>query len=241
MIKQLLALVFLAGGLLGAAWADEAVVRNGVKAFLGEEAKIEGISRAGFLGLYEVLVVRSEGLRILYTDEQAQYFIFGSVIEAKSQTNFTEARLRKLNAISFADLPLDQAVKIVRGKGTRPLAYFADPRCQYCKRFDQELTQVDDVTVYVFLLPIIAKDSAAVSTAVWCSPDPAKAWLDLMLKNIAPTGSASCDTPLDKNLALSRKYGIKGTPTLVFADGQRLSGGMAAARLSQLLDEASAR
>jgi thiol:disulfide interchange protein DsbC len=241
MIRKALAAVFLAGCAIGAADADEATVRNGVKAFLGEEAKIEGISRAGFLGLYEVLVATPEGMRILYADEQARYFIFGSVIEAKNQTNHTEARLRKLNAIRFADLPLAQAVKIVRGKGTRPLAYFADPRCQYCKRFDQELTQVDDVTIYVFLLPIIAADSSALAGAVWCSPDRAKAWLDLMLKNIAPSAAANCDTPLERNIALSRKYGIKGTPALVFADGQRLSGWMPAARLSQLLDEAGGR
>ena len=241
MIKRFLAFVFLTGGLLGAAWADEAAVREGVKAFLGEEARIEGISRAGFLGLYEVLVATPEGIRILYTDEQARYFVFGNVIEAKSQTNFTEARLRKLNAIRFADLPLAQAVKIVRGKGTRPLAYFADPRCSYCKRFDQELTQVDDVTIYVFLLPIIAADSPAIASAVWCSPDRGKAWLDLMLKNITPTAAGNCDAPLEKNIALSRKYGIKGTPALVFADGQRLSGWMPAAKLSQLLDEANAR
>ena len=240
MIKRLLALLVLAGA-LGAARADEAAVRNGVKAFLGEDARIEGISRAGFLELYEVLVVTPEGTRILYTDEQARYFVFGNVIEAKSQTNFTEARLRKLNAIRFADLPLAQAVKIVRGKGTRPIAYFADPRCQYCKRFDQELTQVDDVTVYVFLLPIIAADSPAVSSAIWCSPDRGKAWLDLMLKNIAPAAATNCDAPLGKNLALGKKYGIKGTPTLVFADGQRLSGWMPAAKLSQLLDDANAR
>jgi len=217
------------------------VVRKGVKAFLGEEAKIEGISRAGFLGLYEVLVVRSEGLRILYTDAQAQYFIFGSVIEAKSQTNFTEARLRKLNAISFADLPLDQAVKIVRGKGTRPLAYFADPRCQYCKRFDQELTQVDDVTVYVFLLPIIAKDSAAVSTAVWCSPDRAKAWLELAAApqpKVSPAGT-SCPTPLDKVHELGRKLGVNSTPTLFLANGERLSGGLGPDDLKELLDRAA--
>jgi thiol:disulfide interchange protein DsbC len=241
MIKQLLAFVFLAGSFLGAAWADEATVRKGVKALLGEDAKIEGISRTGFLGLYEVLVATSEGVRILYTDEQAEYLIFGSVIESKTQVNLTEARSRKLNAIRFADLPLTQAFKIVRGKGTRALAYFADPRCQYCKRFDQELTQVDDVTVHVFLLPIIAQDSPAVASSIWCSPDPGKAWLDLMLKNITPTATGNCDTPLEKNIALSRKYGIKGTPALVFADGQRQAGWMPAARLSQLLDEANAR
>jgi thiol:disulfide interchange protein DsbC len=240
MIKKLLTALAFGAALPGAASADEATVRKAVKAFLGEESTIEGVSRAGFLGLYEVLVATPEGTRILYTDAAAQYFIFGSVIEAQSQTNHTEARLRRLNAIRFADLPLAQAVKIVRGKGTRPLAYFADPRCQYCKRFDQELSQVDDVTVYVFLLPIIAQDSPALSAAVWCSADRGKAWLDLMLKNVTPA-AAACDTPLEKNLALGRKFGIKGTPTLIFADGQRLSGWMPAARLSQLLDEAGAR
>jgi len=241
MIKQLLAVVFLAGGLHSASWANEDLIRKGVEAFIGAELKVDAISPAGFLGLYEVRVVTPQGIRILYTDAQAQYFFRGNVIAAKDKSDLTEARLRKANAIRFDDLPLPQALKIVRGKGTRSLAYFADPRCQYCKRFDQELAQLDDVTVYVFLLPIIAKDSAAVSTAVWCSPDRAKAWQDLMLKNIAPAGSADCDTPLDKNIALSRKYGIKGTPTLVFADGQRVSGGMPAARLSQLLDEVNAR
>jgi thiol:disulfide interchange protein DsbC len=241
MIKQLLAFVFLAGSLLGAAWADEAMVRKGVKALLGEEAKIEGISRTGFLGLYEVLVATAEGVRILYTDERAEYLIFGSVIEAKSQENLTEARSRKLNAISFADLPLAQAFKIVRGKGTRTLAYFADPRCQYCKRFDQELTQIDDVTVHVFLLPIIAKDSPALASAVWCSSDRAKTWQDWMLKEVTPTAAGNCDTPLEKNIALSRKFGIKGTPALVFADGQRQSGWIPAARLSQMLDDANVR
>jgi thiol:disulfide interchange protein DsbC len=240
MIRKL-AVFFLMAGVCLAARADEATVRSGVKGFLGDEARIEGISRAGFLDLWEVLVVTPEGTRILYADDQARYFVFGSVIEAKSQTNFTEARLRKLNAIRFADLPLAQAVKIVRGKGTRPIAYFADPRCQYCKRFDQELTLVDDVTIYVFLLPIIAADSPAVASSVWCSPDRGKAWTDLMLKNVMPTAAPGCETPLEKNIALSKRHGIKGTPALVLADGQRLTGWVDAARLSKMLDEASAR
>jgi|SRR5262245_7534218 len=241
MMKKLLAVLVLAGGLVAASWADEAAIRKGIEAILGSDAKVEGISRAGFLGLYEVRIATSEGVRILYTDEQAQYFVVGNVYDAKTDANLTEARLRKLNAIRFADLPLAQSFKIVRGKGTRTLAYFSDPRCPYCKRFDQELTQIDDVTVHVFLIPIIAPDSAALSKAVWCSPDRAKAWLDLMLRDVTPTAKGDCDTPLDKNLALSRKYQISGTPTLIFADGQRVSGWMPAPRLSKMLDEAAAR
>ena len=127
----------------------------------------------------------------------------------------------------------------MRGKGTRQLAYFSDPRCPYCKKFDQALQDVDDVTVHVFLIPIIAPDSAAASKAVWCAPDRAKAWLDLMLNEVAPPApKANCETPIERNLGLSRKYRINGTPTLVFADGQRVSGVLSAARLSKMLDEA---
>jgi thiol:disulfide interchange protein DsbC len=232
-------------GLLGfavAARADEAAIRRSVEALLIEGAKIEGISKAGFLGLYEVRLSTPEGVRILYTDEDAAYFFAGAVIEAKTQTDVTEARLRKLNAIRLEELPLAQAFKIVRGKGTRQLVYFSDPRCPYCRRLDQELTQVDDVTVHVFLLPIIAPDSAAISKAVWCSPDRAKAWLDLMLRGVQPAApKASCDTPLDKNLALGRKYKINSTPTLIFADGRRVSGAMPADQLSKMLAEAAKR
>jgi thiol:disulfide interchange protein DsbC len=239
MMRKLLLLVLL--GVAAAARADEAAIRKAAEALLAENARVESVSKAGFLGLYEVRISTPEGARILYADEDGTYFFIGTVLDAKTQSDLTEARLRKLNAIRFADLPLAQAFKIVRGKGTRQLAYFSDPRCPYCRKFDQELTQVDDVTVHVFLFPIIAADSAAISKAVWCSPDRTKAWLDLMLQGIQPTAKATCDTPIEKNLALGRKYGINGTPTLIFADGQRISGWMPAARLSKMLAETSKR
>jgi thiol:disulfide interchange protein DsbC len=242
-MKTMLRTLFLFAllGFAVAARADEAAIRKSVEALLVEGAKIEGISKAGFLGLYEVRLSTPEGVRILYTDEDATHFFAGAVIEAKTQTDLTEARLRKLNAIRFQDLPLAQAFKIVRGKGTRQLAYFSDPRCPYCRKFDQELTRVDDVTVHVFLIPIIAPDSAAISKAVWCSPDRAKAWLDLMLNGVQPTAKATCDTPIEKNLAFSRKHGINSTPTLIFADGQRVPGWMPADRLSKMLADAAKR
>ena len=226
----------------GAAHANEEAVRKAIVEMLGTEAKVEGIAKTGILGLYEVRIGTEEGTRIVYTDEAARYFFIGNILDNETQANLTELRLRKLNAIRFADLPLAQAFKIVRGKGSRQIAYFADPRCPYCRRFDQELAKIDDVTVHVFLLPIIASDSAAVSKAIWCAPDRGKAWLDLMLKQIdPPPAKANCDTPIEKNLALGQKYRISGTPTFVLADGQRTSGAMTAARLSKLLDEVGRR
>ena len=225
----------------GAARADEAAIRKAAEELLADGARVEGISKADFLGLYEVRIATPEGARILYTDENGSYFFIGTVIDAKTKDDITEARLRKLNAVRFEDLPLAQAFKIVRGKGTRQLAYFSDPRCPYCRKFDQELTKVDDVTVHVFLIPIIARDSEAISKAVWCSPDRSKAWLDLMLNGVQPTAKPTCDTPIEKNLALSRKYGINGTPTLIFANGERVSGWMPADKLSKMLAGAAKR
>ena len=223
-----------------AAHANEDAIRKAVAGLLGDQVKVEVVTKTDILGLYEVRLTTEEGLRIVYTDEAASYFFVGNIFDNKTQTDLTEARMRKLNAIRFADLPLAQAFKIVRGKGSRQLAYFSDPRCPYCRRLDQELAKLDDVTVHVFLIPIIAADSAAVSKAVWCAPDRSKAWLDLMLKEVQPPApKANCDTPLEKNLALGKKYRINGTPTLVFADGQRIAGLMTASRLSKQLDEAN--
>ena len=241
MLRKLAAALALACA-AAAAHADEEAIRKGVTEMLGSEVKVEGITKTDVLGLYEVRLLTDEGVRIVYTDEAASFFFIGNIIDTKTQADITEGRLRKLNAIRVADLPLAQAFKLVRGKGTRQLVYFSDPRCPYCRRLDQELQKLDDVTVHVFLLPIIAPDSAAVSKAVWCAPDRGKAWLDLMLNKVEPPApKANCETPIEKNLALSRKYRINGTPTLVFPDGQRVAGMMSAARLSKTLDEAAAR
>jgi thiol:disulfide interchange protein DsbC len=242
MHRTLIAFLALAAALFagGASARDEATVRKAAEAFIGEDMKIDGVARAGFLGLWEVRVATPEGTRLLYTNDEATHFFIGSVFEGKTQSDLTEQRMRRLNSVRFADLPLNQAFKIVRGKGTRQFAYFSDPRCPYCKKFDQEIVKMDDVTVHVFLLPIISPESGPLSRAVWCSPDRAKAWQDLMLNNVRPTANGNCPNPIDRNLELGRKFRVNGTPTLIFVDGQRMSGWRPAPQLSKLLDEAQA-
>jgi thiol:disulfide interchange protein DsbC len=137
-------------------------------------------------------------------------------------------------------LPLASAFKIVRGNGKRQVAYFTDPNCPYCRKLEQEFTQVDDVTIHVFLYPILSAESMPKSKSVWCSPDRTKAWLDLMLKNIQPTAAATCDTPIEKVVSLGRKYKVESVPTIIFANGERLSGMRPAAQLSKLIEQAAA-
>jgi thiol:disulfide interchange protein DsbC len=217
------------------AYADEAEIRRVVEEKLGG-VKVEGV-QPGPLGLYEVRFRSSQGMRVVYTDANATHLILGKIYDTKTDRDLTEERLRKLNAINFESLPLDQAVKIQRGSGKRVLVMFSDPYCPACKQFEQTLQQVDDVTIYVFMFPVIRPELAEQSRQVWCSADRGKAWLDLALRGKRPSGSASCANPVEKNVELGHSLGVNSTPTLVFSNGERVAGSLKLADLSDLLEK----
>ena len=224
----------LAATLSMPAFADEAQIRKVLEPKLGG-AKIEGVER-GPLGLYEVRYRGEDGVRILYTDATATHIVVGKIYESKGDKDLTEVRLRKFNAIKFESLPLAQAVKIQRGNGKRTLVMFSDPYCPYCKQFEQTLQQIDNITVYVFMYPVIRPQLADHSKAVWCSSDRATAWLDLALRG-KPPAAASCDNPVQATLELGRKLGVNSTPTLFLASGEKIQGGLSVSDLKEILDQ----
>jgi thiol:disulfide interchange protein DsbC len=209
----------------------ELIIKRNLENKLGG-AKVEAVAKTPYLGLYEV---RLDG-QILYIDEKMNYIFSGEILDAKTMQNITEKRLRELSAIKWENLPLDAAVKTVRGNGKRILANFSDPNCPYCKRFEKDLAKVDDITIYTFLYPVLSQDSHEKSKAVWCSADKSKAWSELMLNGTLPA-AVRCDTPIDKILALGRKYRVTGTPTLIFANGERVPGAIAAEQIEKLLTQ----
>jgi thiol:disulfide interchange protein DsbC len=221
------------------AGANEAQIRKVLEQKL-QGVKIEGIAPAPVAGLWEVRYRTAKGIQILYSNATASHVIDGRIVEIRTERDLTEERLRKLNAIRFDSLPMEQAVKIQRGNGKRVLAMFSDPYCPACKQFEQTLQQIDNITVYVFMYPVIRPELADHSKAVWCSPDRSKAWLDLALRGQRPTSGLKCDTPVDKNVELGQSLGVNSTPTLIFASGERVAGGMRIADLVPLLDKAAA-
>jgi len=233
MIKKLLPIA-LTLAFVATAQADEAEVRKAMESKLG--AKVESVTKSGYLGLYEVYM---EG-NIFYTDEKMTAFIAGGqLIDAKTMKNTTEERMRKLTAIKFNELPLERAIKQVRGNGKRVLATFEDPNCGYCKRLAKDLQKLDNVTIYTFLYPILSEDSVKKSRQIWCSSDRAKGWNDWMLEGKAPALKDDCDTAaVTKNQEFGRKLNITGTPTMFFADGERVPGAMPLDRIEQKLSAA---
>jgi thiol:disulfide interchange protein DsbC len=226
MFKQLMPAIITAA-LVAPAYANdatEATIRKAVEAKFG--VKVEKITKTSYLGLYEVF---AEG-QMLYTDDKASAFFIGAIYDTKGQ-NVTGKRL-------FSLLPLDLAVKQVRGNGKGTLVTFEDPNCGYCKRLAADMQKLKDVTVYTFLYPILSEDSVTKSKNIWCASDRAKAWNDWMVNNTAPaTAKKDCNAPIEKLVGLGQSFQVTGTPTLLFADGARVPGAVPVSEIEKKLGE----
>jgi thiol:disulfide interchange protein DsbC len=211
--------------------ATEQKVKIEVQKQLGDRAKVTAVRSTPISGLYEVAI----GSDVVYADASARYLIQGEVIDLKTGINLTEQRSNDLNRIKWADLPLNDAIKVVRGKGTRQIAVFADPNCGFCKKLEKSFQQLDNVTIYTFLVPLLSQDSAVKSKQIWCSSDKVKSWNAWMLDNQSPSGQGDCATPLDRNTSLAKKLGVTGTPAMFFTDGSRISGAVPLASIEKKL------
>ena len=226
--------------LIAPAQADEAAIRKNLPAQVPNLPKIDEVSKGPVPGLWEVRM----GSEILYTDEQGQFLISGEVIDTKSRVNLTKERQDKLAAFDFAKLPLKDAIAIKQGTGARKLAVFVDPNCGYCKRFEKDVSNLKNVTVYTFLYPILGQDSQVKSRDIWCSKDPVKTWRDWMLSNVTPpaTKAPGCDiSALERNTELGRKHRVQGTPAAVFEDGSRAPGAVPGDELERRLSAVSGK
>lgn len=228
-------LLALLAALSLSAFAQEATIRKNLAERLPKLPAIDEITKTPMPGLYEVRINHSD---IFYTDEKGDFLIQGSLIDTKAQQDLTEQRVEKLTAIAFKDLPLKDAFTIVRGDGKRKMAVFEDPNCGYCKRFERDLVKIDNVTVHVFLYPILSADSGEKSRNIWCAKDKGKAFLDWMVRDVTPP-TAKCDAAaVARNFEFGKKARITGTPTIIFADGSRVPGAIGADRVEKLLAEA---
>jgi thiol:disulfide interchange protein DsbC len=218
--------------------AGETEIKKAVESVVRQDAAVVSIAKTPYGGLYEVVLNTGD---IVYSDVNGGFMIAqGRLIDTKTRTDVTAARDRELSRINIAELPLSQAVRQVRGNGKRMLITFEDPNCVYCKKLATDLKEMKDVTIYTFMIPILAADSLDKSRNIWCASDRAKAWTDWMIDGKA-AADAQCDNPIMKNAALARQYRVSGTPTIVFADGYRAGGYIAPAELERAVNDAGAK
>lgn len=218
-----------------AATAQEQITKN-LTQRIPQLAHIDEVRPTPMAGLFEVRL----GADIFYTDATGDFIIQGELIDTRAQRNLTEDRINQLTGIDFSKLPLKDAIKIVRGNGQRKMAIFEDPNCGYCKKLERDLQKLDNVTIYIFLYPILSQDSVKKSRNIWCSKDSADSWHQYMAqdKNI-PEAAAGCDiAAIERNLAFGRQHKITGTPTILFTDNRRVPGAISLAQVEKFLQEA---
>ena len=222
-------IVLLAGSLVR---ADEAAIRRNLSARVPDLPKIDEVRPSAMPGLWEVRL----GTEIIYSDADGSFVVEGALIDTRRQVDLTEERETGLKAFDFDNLPMRDAVTWSRGNGSRRLVVFADPNCTFCRKFELLLSDVPNLTVHTFLIPILGDDSTAKAKAIWCAPASKRGaiWRRWMVDGVAPPAAPACDTSaLDRNLVLQQRHGIVGTPSLVFRDGERVSGVMTSIALER--------
>lgn len=242
--KQLLSAIFVAVAMShGAAHAQAelpaaqlATLKQKLSQRMPQLPPIEGARTAPMPGLIELRA----GGHIFYTDVNGDYLIDGQLIDVRSQRNLTEERTDEINQVDFASLPLRDAVVWKSGNGKRRMVVFADPNCGYCKRLERDMQKLKDVTIYTFMIGILGDDSKAKADQIWCAKDRTQTWLNWMIEGEAPPRAlGQCGSPLQRNMALSQKLRVNGTPAIIFEDGSRLPGAASLQTLEQRLAKAA--
>lgn len=205
------------------------------KIYATQQLKVLSVHNTPIAGLYEVVV---SGNQLVYVDEQANYMLVGDLLDVNTRQSLTEERLAEINKIDYAKLPLEKAIKEVRGNGQRQIVVFSDPDCPYCKRLEQEFAQMTDLTIYTFLMPIpsLHPQAKTKSEQIWCQTDRTAAWTVWMRENKAPAKVAACANPVLETMALGETFGFNGTPTLIFPNGITVSGYMQKAKLEEAIN-----
>jgi thiol:disulfide interchange protein DsbC len=229
----------LLSALATGAQADEAEIRRALGARL-QAGAIESVRPSPVAGIFEVVVRGDSGVQIFYTDGAARYVFVGNLVDAQGNRDLTQDRTRELSAVKWESLPLEWSFVVRHGNGKRRIAVFSDPNCPYCRRFEGDLQKLGDVTIHLFLYPVIKQDSVRQVKAVWCSRDRARAWMDLMFRGVDPGNATDCDTPVERILALGRKVGARGTPTWILPNGEVHSGALPIEQVKTLLEAGNA-
>jgi len=187
---------------------------------------VDSIKPSPVKGLYEVV----SGGNVLYYDPAGNHIIFGEVwsgqgknLTADARTNIQTAKLDKIRP-HFAD-----AIKV--GSGPSEVVEFIDPDCPFCRKMDTFWRGRQDVTRYVFLMPLkqLHPQAEEKIAFILSSTDRGKALEDLVTGKYDDKALPA----VEKNVKMIKAHadvvasaGIGGTPAYyingVFVNGANM-------------------
>ncbi len=223
-----------------ASQVPDAAIRKALAQRLSPGTTIDAVRVSPVAGLFEVQI----GTQVLYVNEAATYLLQGNLVNLETGRNVTqersEALLAELEKIVMPALwssdALQDAVKLVKGNGSRKVVVFEDPYCGNCKKLRESFAEMSDITVYTFMVAALSPDSGTKARDLWCSADRSKAYDDWMVRGKAPTAAdKSCADPIARVASLAKRLGVGPVPHVVFSDGTKNLGYLASADLGKRL------
>jgi len=198
-------------------------------------------------------VVKTEvpGVFLVYGKQNVIYFvpetghlILGDIWDSKG-TNITDAPRKEVTA-KFAKVQQEQAQQalgnldlskaVVVGNGPKKIIEVTDPDCPHCKKASDYLETRDDVTRYIFFMPLdqIHPTAKYKASYILSAEDKEQAYRDIMAGKVQ-----SADVPQEEHILLAehrqvaKDLGVRGTPAF-WVNGTSVSGANIA-KLNQLL------
>jgi thiol:disulfide interchange protein DsbC len=190
-------------------------------------------------GLYEVLINNNE---ILYFSEDGEYLLLGDLRKADDKlTNLTEQRMDGVRKAKINNLKEEEMVVFApEGETKHTLNVFTDVDCFYCVKLHREVDKLNEAGVKVRYMAFpragIGSETYRTMVSVWCADDQQAALT--AAKNKQKVEPKTCDNPIQAQYKLGQELGVRGTPAILFDNGQLMPGYAPADKLIQMLEQA---
>ncbi len=197
--------------------------------------KVSQIKPAVMAGLYQV----SAGPVILYMSADGRYIFDGDVYDTQAKNqNLTEKERQTTRKALFAAIPDKEVIWYKAKNAKHTVTVFTDIDCGYCRRFHQQVKELNTKGVSVRYLAFprsgVGTPSYDKIVSVWCSDARAVALTKAKEGEAVP--AKQCENPVQKQFELGAMAGVQGTPSLILDDGTLIPGYLPADKLLEILN-----
>ena len=233
--KLVISLLFASLLMNTSAYADaetEKMLSGKIKEVLGKDAVVNSVTQTPVQSLYEI--VFNNG-KVVYMSEDGRYVFEGDLMDLAERQNLTENRRIAARGETFENIDVSKLIEYAPEKTEHVLYVYTDIDCGYCRKFHNQMKQLNDngIAVRYLAFPRAGLGSPAYEAAesAWCSDDKKSALTAAKAgKSIPP---AVCDDRVAAQYELGKSMGVRGTPSVFLADGKEMGGYIPAEELIQ--------
>ncbi len=179
-----------------------------------------------------------KGAIVAYISADARYLLQGDLIDLDLEVNLTEKSRDEARKVMMSEVPQEHMIIFTPDEVKYRISVFTDVDCTYCRRLHSQIDEylAEGIEVRYLLYPRNGPRSASWVTAehVWCSDNRNEALTLAKLDQEFPT--QECDASMvSTHYLMGQDVGLRGTPAIVFENGELVSGYVSAQQLSEQL------